>query len=79
MHDLQVLEFASLESTEEGIFINAKYPGWFSGYNFLIEPGGSVKGRSSSGNWLELSHEISTIIRKKAICSLSERGIAFFS
>lgn len=73
-NNFQDLEFIRLQATKEGILASAKYQGWHHKYNFLIQPDGKVKGKASSGYWLELSGEFGAFILARVQSLLIDRS-----
>ncbi len=60
------LTFTRTESRKDGLRVFACYPGWNYEYSFIIVPDGKIKGKTSTGNWLELSAESGRFIRERA-------------
>ena len=69
---LQDLQITRIVPRKDGIFAYAKYPHWWTEFSFLIEPGGVVKGKTSSGLWLEVSGELGTLIYERVQVTLRE-------
>ena len=65
MYALQTLDFIKVFPREDGIFAIAKYLNWSCEYDFLIQPDGTVKGRTQQGSWLELSKDTAYVIKNK--------------
>ncbi len=65
MHNLQNLEFIQVVPERDGLSAYASYPGWYYRYAFFVHNNGTVKGKTSSGYWQDLSGETASIIRAK--------------
>lgn len=55
MFNLQDLEVTSVVPTERGLFVQAKHGEPEQKYSFYISDRGRIEGKTTSGNWLELS------------------------
>ena len=72
------LEITRVFPSSDELFVFAKYIGWFDEFIFLIKPDGTVVGRTSEGNWLELAPETAQLIKSKAEPHVSpSEGAAF--
>ncbi|MBN2119892.1 MAG: hypothetical protein JW734_02395 [Candidatus Omnitrophica bacterium] len=65
MFALQNLEITRILYKQQGLLLFAKCPEWYYEYNFLVEPNGKVKGKTSQGIWIELSKKGAQLIREK--------------
>ena len=74
MYNLQNLEISHILPTANGIFVFAKYPGWWSKFSFFIEESGRVTGKTHEGSWAELGREISESIKAKVQSTLIEKS-----
>ncbi len=66
MVDVENLEVVRVVPTGMGLFVFARYPEWRYEYNFYIANNGHVEGKTTAGNWLELSVEAARSIGTKA-------------
>jgi hypothetical protein len=74
MYDFQKLIFTRVMPRADGIFVFAKYPQWRYEYNFLVQPDGTVKGKTQSGLWLELGQELAVFVCEKVKFILKEES-----
>lgn len=70
MVDVQSLEVVRVVATGTGLFVIARVPEWRYEFNFYIAGDGNVEGKTTGGNWLELSKEAAGIIGDKARLAL---------
>lgn len=66
MVNVQSLDVVKVVQTGMGLFVFARYPEWRYEYNFYIAGDGHVEGKTTAGNWLELSAEAAHSICDKA-------------
>ena len=74
MHTFQDLSITRIALKATGIFVNATYEGWNSGYSFFVEFSGRVRGMVDSGEWYELTATSASFIRQKVISILGEHA-----
>ena len=65
MYNLQNLEVIRISPRKQGIFAEAKYNGWHSHFDFLIQPDGHVQGKTASGCWQEVTQDTARLIITK--------------
>jgi len=65
MFTLQNLNIDRIATATDGISAFAHPPGWHYEYDFFIRANGTVTGKTSSGEWVELDTETSISIRDK--------------
>ena len=73
MFDLQNIRITSILPIRDSILACCSYHNWSSELNFIVEPGGIVRGRSNQGYWLELSPEMGSLVCRKIKSILSQR------
>jgi len=76
MHTLQTLEFVRVSPTAGGLFGRAKFIDWNHEYNFLVQPDGKIRGRTSVGYWQELSQEAAGLIYAKLQAFLRRQRVS---
>jgi hypothetical protein len=65
MVNLQELEVVRVLPDTKNLFVFVKHPLWWSEYCFLIEPDGTVRGKTTDGIWLRASEEFKDILMAK--------------
>ena len=77
MVNMESLEIIRIVPTINGLYIFARFAGATHEYNFYISNEGRMEGKSSSGQWLELSDEATRCLESKVQSSLlAGRGAA---
>ena len=79
MFSLSSLNVTKVSPQKDGFFVSARYANWCSEYSFFIAKNGEVKGRASSGEWLELGEQNSSCIQAKLQQVLSEEPTHIFA
>lgn len=73
MVSLQDLEVVRVVPTTKGLYVSARYAACFHEYSFYISTEGRVEGKTSAGEWLELSNDASRCLESKVQCALLEQ------
>ena len=69
MYTRDDLEITDVVPASNGIYVSAKYPRWSYAYNFFITEG-KVRGKTSFGEWLQVSDEFAGSIQAKLSSTL---------
>ena len=72
MYSPNNLEVSRILPRQDGLFVVAKYPQWYYGYDFFVHYDGRIEGKTSSGNWLEVSKDLASLLRDKIRFILGE-------
>ena len=75
MYAIKDLKITQILRSQEGIFAFARYPEWHYQYRFFVSPDGTIKGKTSSGFWQELSEEATSSIKSKLQSIFIERSL----
>lgn len=65
MVNLQELEIIRILPDTKNLFVFVKHPLWWSEFCFLVEPDGTVRGKTADGVWLRASQELKDILMAK--------------
>ena len=71
MCTLQNIHIYRIRTTDTGIYATATFPGWHQDYEFWLGNDGSVKGKSFTNSWQDLSSDTAGFIKSKIFAVLS--------
>ena len=74
MFNLHSLQVTRVLPDADGTLLFAKYPDSAYEHAFLVEPQGSVKTKTVSGLWVDLSRDTAGLIRDKLKAFLTRRN-----